>query len=414
MSRNANIFLAIVFVAMVWSAEGARASAAATKRHRTQGPAGTAPRTGPASVPAALSPRDPQPPAQDGAAAVGPAAAQQPPAFMQMPGAQFRRLQRPEMRPRGKKVREPVVSNQILQRLRDVRTAIAKSNKMISLDSEGYLWEGTSTQATFEWARGTSTQPRRAAGPAIALIEEAVSVQESLASGASASSVIGESPAWRKVTEATDVDDPIPFAAIGNIAVGCTGTLISSRLYITAAHCVWDIPTKTWTSYADLAFSPAQKNSSVKPYGTFQAIAAWVDGDYFAKSEHSPSDDWAVVLLAREAKSPLGVSPGWYGFKQDTYGEVRISGYPADTKTGEDLWTDTCEIENKWFTSASTHKCDTEHGNSGSGVALRDNANKKFLIAVHSSGKGGGSTNWACSFEGAIFDQIQALKKKHP
>ncbi|MBX3041659.1 MAG: trypsin-like serine protease, partial [Bdellovibrionaceae bacterium] len=65
---------------------------------------------------------------------------------------------------------------------------------------------------------------------------------------------------------------------IGQVSDFCTGTLISSNLVLTAAHCVYDLNSGVFDN--NLTFSPA-RNGALSPYGTIKVTESFVNPRYF-------------------------------------------------------------------------------------------------------------------------------------
>ncbi len=115
----------------------------------------------------------------------------------------------------------------------------------------------------------------------------------------------------------------------------CSATAISNNHILTAAHCVYDTPSRN-KYYTNMAFHPAYRNGS-KPYGTFAAagcrvLTAWVNlsGSYSINSW--ARHDVAVCNAGKNsAGQTLNNAVGWAGRSWNlTYQQLHFnSGYPA-------------------------------------------------------------------------------------
>lgn len=114
----------------------------------------------------------------------------------------------------------------------------------------------------------------------------------------------------------------------------CSATSISNNHIVTAAHCVYDTPTRNqW--YSNFVFTPAYRNGSA-PYGTFPAYSCRVLTAWINRSGNYSIDSWARYDVAvcdtqtNSAGQTLNYAVGWAGRAWD-YGYNRHLyniGYP--------------------------------------------------------------------------------------
>jgi len=117
----------------------------------------------------------------------------------------------------------------------------------------------------------------------------------------------------------------------------CSATVISGNNIVTAAHCVYDTPSRN-QFYTNKVFTPAYRNGSA-PYGTFattscNVLTTWVNlsGGYSINSW--ARHDVAVCSLGRNtAGQTINQAVGWAGRLWNAGNQQLVfnSGYPART-----------------------------------------------------------------------------------
>ncbi len=169
------------------------------------------------------------------------------------------------------------------------------------------------------------------------------------------------------------------FRVVGQVENFCTGTLVSERHMITAAHCVYDIRSKSWNTWYH--FSPARISRSNTPHGLTPWNRVFVHEDYIKNGDRNK--DFAIVELA----DPIGKTLGWQGYgwsnRHVDYTMGTIIGYPGDKENGTQ-WQVTCPMT---FTDKEiVYRCDTYGGMSGSGVIL-DSGSGERIYGIHTLGR---------------------------
>jgi len=170
-----------------------------------------------------------------------------------------------------------------------------------------------------------------------------------------------------------------PWRRNGRLSMGCTGALIGNRVIITAAHCLYDRETDTYASWP-LYFAAGQDGNE-KPYGDARVYMRYVPSGYRTCTTASScrAHDWAILVLYDWAE----LNVGYFGFSTSIGGStLNLAGYPQSKN--RELWYDHCPLHSdmgKWI----KHKCDTEPGNSGSGIYKIKNGSR-YVVAVHGGG----------------------------
>lgn len=161
---------------------------------------------------------------------------------------------------------------------------------------------------------------------------------------------------------------------------GATGTFITNRVLLTAAHAIF-IPGSGTSSgrISEMIVIPG-RNGAQQPFGAVRAVDFYVPAMW--ESHRLPDSDYGLVYV-----------PPWQGARpyrpvaasdaELRNLEVRIAGYPLDKAPGTQ-WSDQRRIINVTQGQVA-YDVDTMGGQSGSAVArLQDGG--AFIVAIHRFG----------------------------
>ncbi len=185
----------------------------------------------------------------------------------------------------------------------------------------------------------------------------------------------------REAVTSTDA----PWRMVGYFSNGCTATLVTKNLIVTAAHCIFDEKGEllALTFYPNMVSNYARMSSGA-------AHTWWGTKD----PQNNRGEDWAIIRL----KDNLGDSYGWMATTDDKQAStVTLVGYSDDFLNGKTASTHIgCTIREK-LPAFWLHDCDGTRGSSG-GPLFYMKDNQPYIVGVQvAEYRNGGETSLAVS-----------------
>jgi len=129
-----------------------------------------------------------------------------------------------------------------------------------------------------------------------------------------------------------------PWKAIGRVNFSstrtrqhCTGTLISEKVVLTAAHCLYNFSRKTWIPPESIVFVAGfQRGSGVSVSHGQSFILDEVENTTSRDFRSAPDQDWALIVLEK----PIGREVGYLDLSQSDPGyfeqaDFKLAGYSS-------------------------------------------------------------------------------------
>lgn len=229
-------------------------------------------------------------------------------------------------------------------------------------------------------------------------------------------------PAERQLIDAATS----PWNRIGNLSIAgrqfCTATLITDRIIVTAAHCLWNKQRNNWYPPQFIHFLAGYQQGNYQAHSLVKKIHP--NPNYAASSQTPASaaqllEDWALV----ELEEPVGLLVGsiaLHVLKREqqvqakrTQLKVALVGYRHDTREAMSIDAQCQLLPTPTYLPASllSNNCHALTGDSGGPLLSKSDTDQWQLIGIHagrSQTKGGQVLSLAIP-AAAFYDQLLSL-----